>query len=84
MLVNSIFNGKNSVFILLVPCEPGYISVNGLETAPRGSLADCRPCGVGFYQPDSEKRYCVQCPDGENTSSIASTKREQCIRKSLK
>ena len=45
--------------ILLVPCESDYISVNGLETAPRGSLADCRPCGVGYYQPDPEQKYCI-------------------------
>ena len=62
-----------------VPCEPGYISTNGLETAPRGSLADCRPCGVGSYQPEPEKTYCYLCPDGTNTSSIASTSQEQCI-----
>ena len=64
-----------------VPCEPGYISTNGLETAPRGSLADCRPCGVGSYQPEPEKTYCFLCPDSTNTSSIASTSQEQCISK---
>ena len=65
--------------ILSVPCEPGYISTNGLETAPRGSLADCRPCGVGSYQPEPEKTYCYLCPYGTNTSSVASTSQEQCI-----
>ena len=77
-------SSKDIKLIFTVPCEPGYVSVNGLEMAPRGSLADCRPCGVGYYQPDPEQRYCIQCPDGENTSSIASTKREQCISKILK
>ena len=66
-----------------MPCEPGYISANGLETAPRGTLADCRPCAVGYYQPYPEQTYCIQCPDGENTSSIASTRQDQCIRKRL-
>ena len=67
--------------IFSVPCEPGYISTNGLETAPRGFLADCRPCGMGYYQPEPEKTYCIQCPYGTNTSSIASISPEHCIRK---
>ena len=71
------------VIIPLVPCRPGYISTNGLETAPRGSLSDCRPCGVGYYQPEPETTYCIQCPDSTNTSSIASTSQEQCIRNIL-
>lgn len=73
----------NLFYTALVPCEPGYVSVNGLETAPRGALSDCKPCDFGYYQPDPEQRYCIQCADGENTASIASTKQEQCIRKIL-
>ena len=64
-----------------VPCEPGYVSVNGLETAAHGTPADCQPCPLGYYQPIKGQESCITCPEGENTSSIATIHREQCIRK---
>ena len=69
--------------IFTVPCEPGYYSINGLETAIRGFLPDCRPCAIGYYQPMKEQTSCIPCAEEENTGTIASISREQCLRKRI-
>lgn len=52
-----------------LPCEPGYYELERV----------CRPCPHGTYQPNFGTSSCYACEDGQNTTSIASTAREQCV-----
>ncbi|XP_048248760.1 uncharacterized protein LOC124126022 isoform X2 [Haliotis rufescens] len=49
-------------------CSPGY-QING---------SSCEPCGHGEYQPLPAQDTCEPCGPDQNTSTTASTSRDQC------
>ena len=52
-----------------LPCEPGHYE---RERA-------CVPCPHGAYQPNFAAQACYPCAEGQNTTSLASTRSSDCV-----
>ncbi|CAJ0565014.1 unnamed protein product, partial [Mesorhabditis spiculigera] len=51
-------------------CPPGHLF--------HQALAQCRPCGFGFYQPTGGSFECLACGVGKTTLTERSTSEEEC------
>ena len=60
-------------------CDAGYWSPSGFNFVSRGADQGCKPCPVGYYQPNVQQGGCIDC--GENTITLeeASTIETECM-----
>ncbi|XP_058454733.1 uncharacterized protein LOC131432461 isoform X2 [Malaya genurostris] len=64
--------GATSVEECSLPvCQPG--------TYLNGTVNVCIDCGKGFYQPEQQQTFCIQCPPNHSTRTIAAISKTECM-----